>query len=216
MRRRDLLKLGAVGVVGTAGMAVPLTQRAHAKTASALAAKNFPPLFQNAFRRPTVLQPYGWEEDDMGRTNLYSITARQATANLVPGLKTPVWAYNGLVPGPTISVDHDVRVKMRVRNALPATHPLFGHPFYTSTHLHGSASLPQYDGYASDLTRPGELKEYHYPDYQGARTLWYHDHAVHHTAQNVYTGLAAQYHLHDDNERGQLPQGEFDVPIIIT
>jgi FtsP/CotA-like multicopper oxidase with cupredoxin domain len=121
-----------------------------------------------------------------------------------------------MFPGPTIQVDQHVQVRLRVRNKLPATHPLFGHPFHLSTHLHGSASLPQYDGYASDLTRVGEVKEYLYPDYQGARTLWYHDHAVHHTAQNAYTGLAGQYHLHDARERGQLPQGEFDVPLTVT
>ncbi len=57
-------------------------------------------------------------------------------------------------------------------------------------HLHGSASLPQYDGYASDITNPGQFKDYHYPNSQPARTLWYHDHGLHHTAENVYMGLA--------------------------
>ena len=105
---------------------------------------------------------------------------------------------------------------LKVRNQLPAVHPQFGHPFDTSTHLHGSASLPQYDGYASDVTPSGYVKDYHYPNFQPARTLWYHDHGVHFTAQNAYGGLAAQYHLHDPVERALLPQGEFDVPITIT
>jgi FtsP/CotA-like multicopper oxidase with cupredoxin domain len=86
----------------------------------------------------------------------------------------------------------------------------------TSTHLHGSASLPQYDGYASDVTHPGFFKDYHYPNFQPARTLWYHDHGVHFTAQNAYSGLAAQYHMHDPLERQLLPQGDFDVPLIIS
>ena len=66
---------------------------------------------------------------------------------------------------------------------------------WTSVHLHGSASLPQYDGYASDITNPGQWKDYRYPNTQQARTLWYHDHGVHHTAQNVSMGLAGQYHV---------------------
>jgi spore coat protein A len=38
---------------------------------------------------------------------------------------------------------------------------------------------------------------------------------VHHTAENVTMGLAAQYHIHDDRERSlPIPKGEFDVPII--
>ena len=216
MERREVLKIGALGAVAAGGLAIPLTERAAAKSASFLADRNMPRPYVAAFRRPPVLRPYGETVDDHGRTLLYSVTARQADASIVPGLTTKVWAYNGIFPGPTISVDQNVRARLRVRNKLPATHPLFGHPFHTSTHLHGSASLPQYDGYASDLTRVGEVKEYLYPDHQGARTLWYHDHAVHQTARNAYTGLAAQYHLHDAYERGQLPQGQFDVPLTIT
>ena len=88
-------------------------------------------------------------------------------------------------------------------NRLPKNHPQWEqHPFTTSTHLHGSASLPQHDGYANDVTYPGFYKDYWYPNVQEARTLWYHDHGVHHTAQNAYGGLAAQYHLHD------LPKGQ--------
>ncbi len=55
-----------------------------------------------------------------------------------------------------------------------------------------------------------------YPNFQPARTLWYHDHGVHHTAQNAYAGPGyAQYHMHDPAERELLPQGEFDVPLTI-
>ncbi|WP_338145156.1 multicopper oxidase family protein [Cryobacterium serini] len=36
------------------------------------------------------------------------------------------------------------------------------------------------------------------------------------TALNVYSGLAAQYHLHDPLERALLPQGEFDVSLTIN
>ena len=214
--RRDVLKIGALGALGVAGLAVPLGTRAQTRTPSTLSARNFPAPYAAAFRRPKILKPYGETVDETGRTMLYSVTAMETNVNLVPGLATKVWAYNGLAPGPTISVDQHDQVKLRVRNALPTTHPLFGHPFSTSTHLHGSASLPQFDGYANDLTHVGEVKEYTYPDYQGGRTLWYHDHAMHHTAENVYTGLAAQYHLHDSYELGQLPQGEFDVPLIVS
>ncbi len=93
----------------------------------------------------------------------------------------------------------------------------------TSTHLHGSASLPQFDGYASDITLPGQVKTYFYPNSQEARTLWYHDHGVHHTSQNAYNGLAAMYILHDEVEsRLGIPSGgsangsaAYDVPMIV-
>ena len=88
---------------------------------------------------------------------------------------------------------------------LPQQHRTLGYTPWTSTHLHGSASLPQYDGYASDVTQPGQWKNYHYPNFQDARTLWYHDHGVHHTAENAYMGLAGMYIMHDDGRAGARP-----------
>ena len=38
----------------------------------------------------------------------------------------------------------------------------------------------------------------------------------HITAQNVYSGLAGFYPLSDEFERAQLPQGEYDVPLMIS
>ena len=54
-------------------------------------------------------------------------------------------------------------------------------------------SLPEYDGYASDLTQPGFYKDYHFPNNQPARSLWYHDHALGMTRLNVYAGPAGFY-----------------------
>src|SRR3712207_7477056 len=66
-------------------------------------------------------------------------------------------------------------------------------PYTTLFRSHGSASLPQYDGYASDVIEPGERKVYRYPNAQGARTLWYHDHGVHRTAKNAYAGRSEEH-----------------------
>lgn len=84
----------------------------------------------------------------------------------------------------------------------------------TSVHLHGSFSRSPFDGYADDITEVGQYKDYYYPNRQNARTLWYHDHAVDHTAENVYFGLAGFYVLHDSDELASgLPQGKYDVPL---
>src|SRR3712207_3540513 len=108
------------------------------------------------------------------------------------------------------------KVVMRQICSLPDVHPQLRYNVWTSTHLHGSASLPQYDGYASDITRPGQFKDYHYPNIQEARTLWYHDHGVHITAENAYMGLAAQYILHDLHELSlPIPHEQYDLPLII-
>ncbi len=216
--RRDALKTSGLAGLVAAGLVVPLGGRGvQASEASDLRSANFPPRYQNAFQRPPELEPYRWTRDTDGTPRAwYSLTERQSSAQILPGLTTPIWGYNGIFPGPTIKVEQGTRVRLRVRNELPVSHPDFGTPMNTSVHLHGSASLPQYDGYASDITRPSAYKDYDFPNVQSARTLWYHDHGVGYTAQNVYAGMAAQYHLHDPRERGLLPQGDFDVPLVVS
>jgi spore coat protein A, manganese oxidase len=210
-----MLKGAALGAAGVVGVGVPLGGTLRAKAASALAPKRMPVPYRRDFVRPPVLTG---RPVDLGgvRATQFEVRARAGEVEIAPGIGTTVWGYDGIVPGPTVSVRAGEPSVLRVRNRLPATHPLFGHEFRTSTHLHGSASKPQYDGYANDLTPPGFYKDYRYPNSQGARTMWYHDHAVHTTAQNVYTGLAAAYLVHDPREESLLPQGEFDVPLVLS
>jgi FtsP/CotA-like multicopper oxidase with cupredoxin domain len=233
--RRDVLKVGAAGALVSGGLLLPFGSSASTGTVSTLAPANMPKPFQATFaagptiRGRVVTGPL--QDGTTGQYRLFTVIQKQAQANIVPGLKTPVYGYgyvddNGVerpvrVPGPTIDVDRTgpnggLPVKVRVVNRLPATHPQFGHEFKTSTHLHGSASLPQYDGYADDVTKPGYYKDYWYPNFQDARTLWYHDHGVHNTAVNAYGGLAAQYHLHDKVQERDLPAGAYDVPVTIS
>jgi FtsP/CotA-like multicopper oxidase with cupredoxin domain len=63
------------------------------------------------------------------------------------------------------------------------------HDDITSMANHPSARAP-FDGWAEDVTEPQSYKDYYYPNGQNARTLWYHDHAIDHTAENAYMGQA--------------------------
>jgi spore coat protein A len=211
LSRRDALKITAVAATA---VAVPLAVRLGARQASQLPANRLPRLYAATFTTPPVLQPSG----TLGGRPLYVLTQRQFEANLLPGgLTTTMFGYNGRFPGPTIRVEKDRPVVVRQVNGLPARHPALGYELATSTHLHGHPSLPEYDGYANDLTQPGQYKDYLYDNDEAARTIWYHDHAVHHTAENVYMGLAAQYHVIDATENALgLPQGDYDVPLIIN
>src|ERR671917_2025851 len=206
LNRRDVLK---VSLAGTAAMALPYQAVLSAKSASELDTKRMP--------RPYVAPYTG--------TDYYKIEQKPTQVEFIKGVKTTMWGYNGLVPGPTIRVYQDSyvntgqsrRVVMQQINSRPAKHPTMGYVPWTSPHLHGSPSKPQFDGYAGDLTDPGEWKNYMYPNNCTPRTLWYHDHGVHHTAENVYMGLAAQYHVSDDVERAlPIPKGDYDVPLMIS
>ena len=190
LTRRDIMKLGALGAVGAAGTAqLPWGAMIGAATASQLAPKDMPRPFRTGFVRPPVLRPDKSRRDQDGVwTDFFTLTETARRARILPTMSTLMYGYNGTTPGPTIKVRRGRRAVVRVRNQLPDIHPTLGHQSTTSVHLHGSASLPQYDGYASDITGPGWYKDYRYPNFQPARTLWYHDHGVHHTAQNAYAG----------------------------
>jgi FtsP/CotA-like multicopper oxidase with cupredoxin domain len=210
LTRRDALK---IGLLSSAALAIPLTGSLSAKRASELAESRIPRPYSLPFRRPPVLQPVG----RVGGRDVYEITQQQVKREILPGIKTTVFAYNGTVPGPTLRVQRNRPIIVRQINRLPNKHPTLGYVPWTSTHLHGAPSLPQYDGYASDITLPGFYKDYFYDNSETARTLWYHDHGVHHTAENVYMGLAGQYHVLDGMENAlELPRGKYDVPVMIT
>jgi FtsP/CotA-like multicopper oxidase with cupredoxin domain len=144
LTRRDLMK---VSVFGAAAITLPLERVVRAKSVSRIAASKLPRPFTVpfAFAVPPVLAP--------GRrsatTDYFELTQRQSVVQILPGVNTPVFAYNGSVPGPTIQMRQGREAVVRQINALPATHPTLGYLPWTSTHLHDSASRPEYDGYAS-------------------------------------------------------------------
>jgi FtsP/CotA-like multicopper oxidase with cupredoxin domain len=235
LNRRNFFKLGAAGALVTGGFTLPFGASASTTTASTLAAGNTPKPFVARFTPSPQLRGRvvngTLQDGSQGQYRLFTIIQKQVQAGILPGLRTPMWGYGYIddtgverparVPGPIIDVDRvgvngGLPVKVRFVNRLPAVHPQWNYPFTTSLHLHGSASSPQYDGYADDLTYPGQYKDYWYPNFQEARTLWYHDHAVHHTAKNAYSGLAAQYHLHDRVHERDLPAGAYDVGVTIS
>ena len=212
LTRRDLIK---AGVFAGAAMSLPLSRVVSGQSAldNRMPASKLPKPFTTPFAVPRVATPFRTD----ATTDYYDLTMKSASFEIVPGFQTMFFTYDGSVPGPTIRVNQNRKVVVRHRNSLPAVHPTLGYEPWTSVHLHGSASLPQFDGYASDITRPGQYKDYKYPNVQPARTLWYHDHGVHHTAENAYHGLAAQYQLLDPLEQSlPIPHGPYDVPLIIS
>jgi spore coat protein A, manganese oxidase len=211
LSRRDMLKMG---LFSTAALALPAERVARTQVAIAnrIPQSQLPAPFTVPFATPPVLTPIGQD----ATTDYYVLTQKQTTAQILPGLHTDIWGYNGITPGPTIMATQGRAAVVRQINDLPEVHPSLRYNVWTSTHLHGSCSLPEYDGYASDITKPGQFKDYHYPNIQDARNLWYHDHGVHITATNAYMGLAANYILHDPYELSlPIPHGKYDVPLTL-
>ena len=211
LSRRDLLK---VGLFSSAALMLPAERIARTKLAVAnrIPQSELPQPFTMPWKQPPVLKPVG----TVGNVDYYVINQTQTKVNILPDRQTTIWGYNGITPGPAIVNQQGRSAVMRQICSLPDTHPELGYNVWTSTHLHGSCSLPEYDGYASDITPPGSFKDYRYPNIQDARTLWYHDHGVHITAVNAYMGLAGQYILHDPIEQAlPIPHGQYDVQMTL-
>ena len=186
-----------------------------------------PAPFSLPFAVPPVLEPSG----TIDGADLYEVTARSAVREILPGLRTKVRGYEGLLPGPTIRSRRDRPIVVRHRNELP---------YPQVVHLHGGHTPPESDGYPTDLTLPAQgwpqagghgshgsstahggalvqtVREHRYPMRQRASTLWYHDHRMDFTGPAVWNGLAG-FHLVDDDEEDALPlpRGDRDLPVMI-
>src|SRR6266852_5679052 len=79
---------------------------------------------------------------------------------------------------------------------------------HTVVHLHGGLTPAAYDGWAENLSAPGQDAVFHYPMGQRAALLWYHDHVMGVTRFGVYAGLAGLWIIRDQRERELgLPEG---------
>lgn len=194
--RRELM-----GMAGTAALILPfesgcLSRRPEERLLRSRIA--LPKAFAAPLQMPAVLRA----------DNGCDVTVQEGHAEILPGMQTPVWGYNGTFPGPTIEATAGRKVSLRLHNALPV--PIVNH-------LHGGHTPPDSDGYPTDLIMPGGQREYIYPNNQRAATLWYHDHRMDFTAPQVWRGLAGFYILRDEGERTlPLPHGEKDIPLLIS
>ena len=161
------------------------------------------PVFELPLYIPPVLQP----TSSTATRDVYEITQQNATVEIIPGTQTAILGYNGMTPGPTIMVDSNREVAVRHTNNTNVR---------TTTHLHGGHMRAGDDGHPVDYVNPGETREYVYSNKQLPATLWYHDHTMDVTGDQVYAGLAGFYLISDDYERSLgLPSGDQEIAIVI-
>ncbi|MBP2323122.1 FtsP/CotA-like multicopper oxidase with cupredoxin domain [Kibdelosporangium banguiense] len=139
----------------------------------------------------------------------YEIVQREASVEILPGVQTRIFGYDGTFPGPTIVSRSGRRSVVRHRNQLSVP---------VTVHLHGGHTPPEHDGYPTDLLPAGTgTHDYDYPMRQRASTLWYHDHRMDFTGPQVYRGLAGFHLVHDDEDDAlPLPKDNRDIPLMIV
>jgi spore coat protein A, manganese oxidase len=224
---RTLSRRRFLGLVGGAGAAAALAScgidLSTAQTAELVRSQvPLPEPFRVPLPVPPVKQPVRID----GTTDYYEITQREASVEILPGVQTPIFGYDGQFPGPTIESRSGRRTVVRHTNELSV--PI-------AVHLHGGHTPAVSDGYPVDLVLPGNTqahdwlhhdmagdvsqghRDYVYPLDQRAATLWYHDHRMDFTGPQVYRGLAGFHLVRDDEEEAlPLPRGEREVPLMIA
>lgn len=138
--------------------------------------------FQGAYAKDAVSN---------GRIVEYDIIARESEVELYDGVKTRVWAYNGIVPGPVLVADLGDTVRVNFKNNLPQE---------TTIHWHGVRVPNAMDGVPGvnqDSIKPGETFVYEFTP-KDAGTFWYHPHVR--GSEQVERGLYGALIVRDDND----------------
>ena len=110
---------------------------------------------------------------------------------IIPGKKTPVWTYNGSLPGPLIKLNKGDRLIVHFKNNLPAPTTIHWHGLRIPNNMDGAPGMSQ------PMVEPGGefLYDFVVPD---AGTFWYHPHVD--SAAQVGYGLYGALVVEDPAE----------------
>jgi spore coat protein A len=176
--------------------------------------------------------------------NRLTLTARGASAYLHRHLPpTPVWAYDGRFPGPTIEVRRGQRLVVRWLNGIRGPYPVpavrlpggdasaldrpgaeggvpvpgaADLPAWTVVHLHGAVTTGASDGWPEDAVPFGASQLAEYLNDQPGAALWYRDASLGVARLNVMAGLLGLYVVRDEEEEAlDLPRGGQELPLVI-
>ena len=226
--RRGLLLGAGAGVLAIGGgAALGLGLPGSTSTGTLLRSRlPLPEPFTQPLTVPPVLEPVS----STATGDVYAITQQIAHREILPGVRTQIWGYDGELPGPTLRTQRGRTVTVHHRNELPVP---------AVVHLHGAHAAPEHDGYPTDLILPvdadpadtspagghghthgGDITHgeriYEYENNERAGTYWYHDHRMDFTGPAVWRGLAGLHLISDDEERAlPLPDGDRDVPLML-
>ena len=169
---------------------------------------------------------------------LYQVTQQPGSAIMSNQLPAQtIWGFDGISPGPTYVSHYGTPILVRNVNNLPSNNGGFGINS-VSTHLHNGHTPSESDGFPCDYFEQGHFYDQYYPNVlagfnsthkptgdinESMSTLWYHDHRVNFTSQNVYKGLAGFYVLFNQFDTGNETTGfrlptfpDYDVPMMFA
>lgn len=129
------------------------------------------PITRRKFLSSLASLPIAGVSINSARAAPFEIRAKSGFAKLGPAdaPKTPIWGYNGLVPGPLIRVKQGQKLSRRFINELPQPSTIHWHGIRLKNSMDGVPDLTQ----KAVLPKKDFLYEFEVPD---AGTYWYHPH----------------------------------------
>jgi FtsP/CotA-like multicopper oxidase with cupredoxin domain len=148
-----------------------------------------------------VSQPDGWNKD-VALTEVkdinpdphileFNLEAKITNLEILPGHQTPVWTYNGSLPGPLIRAKVGDKIIAHFKNSLPSA---------TTIHWHGMRLPNNMDGAPGVTQEPiaaGAEFTYEFVA-KDAGTFWYHPHVD--SSAQVGLGLYGPILVEDPND----------------
>ncbi|WP_349431331.1 multicopper oxidase domain-containing protein [Methylomarinum sp. Ch1-1] len=196
IQRRRLLKY--TGVTVAAAVSHPVLVSAKTAAMKNQPSPNFNPDAEIELKMDSVRIPIF----DGKPTRIWKISG-----NVMKGNKNVLGDIPGTYLAPTIHLHKGQKVRIYLRNNLPAESIL---------HWHGLHVPADMDGNPMYAIHHGQTYVYEFEILNRAGTYWYHAHTHGVTANQVYSGLAGLFIVSDDEEQAlELPSGQYDIPLVI-
>ena len=164
--------------------------------------------YGDAPRELPIPELYQGEKD--GNTRRFELELMEGNAEILPGVTTKTWGFNGPYLGPTLKANKGEHVAFTLKNSLPEM---------TTVHWHGMKLPAEADGGPHKPIEPGDTWEPEWDIDQPAASVWYHPHPHERTALHAYRGLAGLFVLGDETAAGlDIPSdyGVDDIPVAIV
>ncbi|AKK10754.1 multicopper oxidase family protein [Corynebacterium uterequi] len=142
-------------------------------------------------------------------TRHFDLTTQAGTSEILPGVTTATWGFNGPLLGPTLHLRRGETTHVDIHNELDEM---------TTIHWHGMKIPAAADGGPHSPIEPGDTWAPEWRIDQPAATLWYHPHPHGRTGLQCYQGLAGMVIVDDDVSTAvDVPRqyGVDDIPVVI-
>lgn len=193
--RRAALRLGAATLaLATAGVFATSSRQGHASLTVTARPLQIPTLYAGV-RRDGV--------------RVYDLSLQTGTTGFFAGVETATIGINGSFLGPVLRMNSGETVRLNVTNQLREK---------TTLHWHGFNLPARADGGPHQELKPGDVWSPEFVVREKASTMWYHSHALHQTADQVWAGLAGLILIDDAQSKAlNLPDtyGVDDIPVVL-